>query len=104
MSQMLMATGHAACGKGTSATTAAAVEIECGFKPQYVRVVVIDTNCMATEWYEGMDAGKGVQLKENTGFKLAQLAANGITVNDRGFTLGTGCQVNAKAYYWVALG
>lgn len=100
----LLATGHAAVGDGTSASSAVAVTIECGFKPKYVKVLVIDTNCVATEWLEGMADAKGVQIKDSTGLKMAELSANGITVNDRGFIIGTAAQVNSKKYHWVAFG
>lgn len=104
MALMQMATAQGATGSGTSAATLAAVEVELGFKPKYVKVFVADTNCVATEWTDGMTAGKGIQLKENTGYKLTELSANGITVDDRGFTIGTSCQTASKKYYWVALG
>ena len=103
--QMFLASGHGAIGDGESAATAVAVEIETGFKPKYVRVVTMDeTNPYISEWFEGMDAGKGVQLADDTGYEVDEISANGITVGDRGFTLGTECQEDSRKYYWMALG
>lgn len=104
MSEMLMATAHGAVGDGTSAGTLAAIDVTIGFKPKYVKVFVVDTNCVSTEWTEGMAAAKGIQLKDASGFKLTELSANGITVSARGFTIGTSCQTASKKYHWIALG
>lgn len=99
---MQMSTSLGACGNGVSASTLAAVVINCGFKPKYVKVFVIDTACSVTEWIQGMAADKGVKL---TGVATnAELASGGITVSARGFTIGTGAQTASKAYHWVALG
>ncbi len=104
MPQMLLANGHGACGEGTAASTKAAVTIDCGFKPNYVKVITVDatTNSIMTEWVFGMTAAKGMQLKDDTTFKYTELAENGITVGDRGFVIGTGCQTNSKKYHWIA--
>jgi len=102
---MQMATSLGACGDGTTASTPAAVEINLGFKPKYVKVVVIDTTCAQTEWIQGMTAAKGVHLKvDAAAISFAELGADGITVSARGFTIGTAAQVASKKYHWVALG
>ena len=101
---MNIISGHAACGDGTAANPAVAVSISLGFQPRYVKVVTVDatTGSFSTEWIYGMAAAKGMQLKDDTTFKLTELAANGITVNSRGFTIGTACQLAAHKYHWVA--
>lgn len=104
MEQLFVGASHGAVGDGTSANPAVAVTINCGFKPKYVQAIVVDTNCVTTTWIYGMTAAKGVQSKEDTGYKSAELAATGITVTDRGFTLGASAQVATKKYHWIALG
>lgn len=110
-----LAAGQAAYGGGTSATTAAAVNVALGFVPKYVRVISLNTSVVVTEFIHGdddVDMGQGVQTKESSGFSAAVLSANGITVGDvvvdgkkvKGFTIGTACQTNSKAFMWIALG
>lgn len=103
---MLLTSGKGAVGGGTSATSAAAVTVAVGFKPKYVRIVAPAANKAGkvTEWFDGMTAAHAIEHKDDTGYSCAAITSNGITVSDRGFTIGTSCQVNSGKYYWLALG
>ena len=102
-----LATGQAAYGKATAAGSPAAIDVVLGFKPVHVKVITVDVaNSITTELIGGKTDGldEGIQYKENTGYKAAILAADGITINDKGFTIGTACQTANKPLVWMALG
>lgn len=103
---MLVTTTAGAVGSGTSAATAEAVSITCGFKPKYVCVVVpgATTTGIKTEWYYGMNDAYGIQSKNDTGAAIQEITADGITVSETGFTIGTACQIDGAVYRWIALG
>lgn len=92
---------------GTYTGTGAAVNVELGFTPTYVRVLNI-TDGDAGMTYIKPDGEDAANIAE--GAALATQAANGISAYDgtaagdsAGFTAGTAASVNAKVYYYVAL-
>lgn len=92
-----------AVGSYITTGTAAAIEIECGFKPRYVRVVNQTSGDME-EWFEGMtDAHAIKQVAAGT---RAAITSLGITPADDGFTIGLDLDINVtnEQLRWEALG
>ena len=83
--------------------TVAAREFVLGFKPRYVKVVN-ETDRITEEWFEGMAAAEGILRIANGTATL--ITSNGITVSDRGFTLGldTTIYISSKQYSILVLG
>lgn len=97
-----LAAGHSAGGVATS--TAAVITVNLGFKPKFVQCVNI-ADRITIEHYGGMDAGKGVKTIA-AGTRTYE-AANCITINANGFTIGTDAHLNpagSKAIYFMAIG
>ncbi len=112
-------------GHGVSAGSAEAVTINCGFKPRKVAVYVpMDTNAgLKVIWLDCSEVVSSASSQAKTDSDAANtaaenamaqgikfltadggtaLAANGITVDDGGFTIGTACQINSQDYFWEA--
>ena len=86
-------------GKFTSAGTLAAVTVTLGFKPTCVKTWTDDKK---VEFTTDMTAGKGFCVTQSTDVTFAELSANGITLTDDGFTIGTACQKISAVCYWQA--
>jgi len=84
-------------------TVAAYTYSDLGFKPRYIRVINTtsgDEEC----WIEGMTAAHAYKrVAAGTGAAITSL---GLTVTDRGFTLGLDTDINytSEQVYWVAIG
>lgn len=84
-------------------TVAAYQYTDLGFKPRYVKVIN-ETSGDTIEWIEGMADAEGYKrVAAGTG---ALVTSNGITVGERGFTLGldTDINVTSEQVSWVAFG
>jgi hypothetical protein len=94
-----------AVGRYLDTGTAAAFTITTGFKPRYVRVVNLGATGLASmEWFEGMTAATSFQtITDGT---ASVVGTTGITVGDRGFTVGINTDVNIanEQLSWIALG
>ncbi len=109
-----LALSHMASGQGTSASTAADVEITIGFRPRLIMTWNSDTtNSFNVVWADPRDKDDGGNwiaapltqgfVSSNTG-ATSILNSGGIEATDRGFTLGASCQRNSAKYAWVAFG
>ena len=87
-------------GKFTSASSLAAVTITLGFIPSAVKVWTDDKK---VEYTQDMTAGKGFATVQATDVSFAELSANGITLTDTGFKVGTSCQKASAVCYWQAI-
>lgn len=80
-------TGQIAVGKivfgADSITAADYIEIECGFKPKYVKVINV-TDRIAVEHYEGMTADTCVKTAANGAVTL-ETTNKGVTLQTNGF-------------------
>lgn len=65
--------------------TVAATSFTVGFRPRLVRVIN-ETSRDMMEWFEGMTDGHGV--KTVAAGTRTKVTSNGITVTDKGFTVG----------------
>lgn len=84
--------------------TEAAYEFsDLGFKPRYVKVINL-TSGDQMEWFEGMTAAHA--HKRVAAGTAAPITSLGITVGERGFTLGLDTDVNkdSEQVHWIALG
>ncbi len=84
-------------------TEAAYTYSDLGFKPRYVKVVNL-TSGDQEEWFEGMTAAHA--HKRIAAGTAAPITSLGITVSDRGFTIGLDTDINkdSEQVYWIALG
>lgn len=103
-----MSKGHFATG--TVEGTAAAINVELGFTPAYVKLINIDGDA-TLDWTEDMADDEGYKFV--AAGTNAQIATGGITPYAgsaasaaKGFTIGTDADVNASAetIMWVAFG
>lgn len=99
---------------GTYEGTGAAINIELGWVPDYVRVINVEDGDTVHEWFNGMGAGDAIKSQNvvdngvTGNSSLALLAANGIDSysaddNNDGFTVGTDLSENTKTYRYVAM-
>lgn len=89
---------------GTVEGTGSAINVKCGFKPRYVKLVNIDSATEEMlEWFEAMGAGYGMKHTNNT---FAMISTGGVSQYDtdyQGFTIGTDADVNASGETLVYL-
>lgn len=85
--------------------TGAAINVSCGFIPDYVRILNVTDGDITHEWFRGMTDGTGV----DTALAVAGNADNDISeyagdsTHSPGFTVGTDASENAKVYRYIAL-
>jgi hypothetical protein len=94
---------NVAVGSYIDTGTVAAFDINCGFKPRYVKIVN-ETSGDQEEWFEGMaDAEALKRVAAGTG---AMITSNGITPLNNGFTVGLDgdIHVTSEQLSWIALG
>lgn len=91
---------------GTYVGTGAAIDIELGWKPSYVRILNITDRDAGLTWFDTMPAGEAIA----EGAALATQAANGITPLDgtlaggkEGFTVGTAGSETGKTFAYIAM-
>jgi len=90
---------YAQTGTITVADPAAAVTVELGFAPSYVRAVNVN-NVVTYEHWTGMADGTSF----DTATELSLNAAGAITLTENGFTLGLDiCDTAADVVYWLAI-
>jgi hypothetical protein len=100
-----------ASGSYLDTGTAAAINIDCGFRPRYVKVVNVtvagESGC-AVEWFDGMTDAYAYKTHDagssEAGF--AVITSLGITPDSRGFTIGldTDLNVTSEQLHWIAIG
>ena len=84
--------------------TGAAINIELGWIPDYVKIINGTDADQIDEWQTGMDAGTSVQ----TNTAVSARSSNGISpyagddTHKKGFTIGSGISENAKVLYYQA--
>lgn len=102
---------------GSYTGTGAAINIELGFVPEYVRVVNTTDGDAAWEWFDNMTAAHAIAYNaiEDDGTTgnaaIAPITANGISpmAGDRttplrpGFTVGTALSESAKVFRYIAM-
>lgn len=90
-------------GKVTVANPAAAVTIELGFKPSYVRAFSVN-NLASYEHFVGMSDGTSLDTANHADTQISLNAAGSITLTANGFTLGLDiCDTAADVVYWLAV-
>lgn len=90
--------------------TAAAHDVNCGFKPKWVRVVN-ETGGHTLEWNDTMADAEGLKTTEDAGtVDIAMITSNGITPLDdgttKGFRIGLDTDINVvnEQVSWIAIG
>lgn len=91
---------------GTVEGTGSAINVKCGFKPRYVKLINIDSAAEEElEWFSSMGDGYGVK---RTGDAHSVISSDGISHYDtdfQGFTIGADSDVNAngETLCWLAI-
>lgn len=99
---------------GTYTGNAAAINIELGFTPDYVKIVNITDGDDAWEWFSNMPNASAIYYKgivdngATAAAALSKITANGVSpyaggpANAKGFTVGTALSENAKVFSYLA--
>lgn len=100
---------------GTYTGTAAAVNIELGWNPDYVRIINITDGDDAWEWFTGMAAASAIYSRNivdnatSGNGSLTKITSNGVSAynptnntNKKGFTAGSALSENGKTFAYVA--
>jgi len=95
---------NVAVGRYLEDETAAEFDIECGFKPRYVKIVNLAATGCSLEWYEGMADASA--FKRVTAGDMTVITTLGITPLARGFTVGLDLDLNVvnEQLSWIAIG
>lgn len=100
---------------GTYTGTGAAVNVEIGFAPDYIKIINVTDGDDAWEFFGGMTAGHAIYTRNvvdnaTTGnASMSRITANGISlrnptdfVGKHGFTAGSACSETGKTFAWIA--
>lgn len=100
---------------GSYTGTGAAINIELGFDPDYVRIINATDGDNIWEWFDGMAAGSALFTRTvvdnaTTGnSSLALITSNGVTKFNgnssvgKGFTAGSAISESGKTFRYVAM-
>lgn len=90
-------------GVVTVPNPAVATSVTVGFKPTYVEVFS-EENLTFYRHYAGMDDGKSIDVANHDTTQVSINAADGITLTDTGFTMGTDiCDTAGDTVRWLAI-
>jgi len=95
-----------ATGRYLTSSTAAAIEIACGFTPKFVSVLNM-TSGDSYQWMEGMaDASALKQVAAGTSSIITTLGITPSISTGQGFTIGLDLDVNVinEQLSWLAIG
>ena len=90
---------------GTYEGTGAAITLNLGFVPDYLRVINTEDGDAGWTWFKGMAAGTAI----GEGAALAAVGSNGVTAFEgtlaatKGVTLGTALSESGKTFHYVAM-
>lgn len=94
---------------GSFVGTAAAVNVELGFVPDYIRVWNETDGDEVYEWFKGMTNGHALKSGNSASTQFSKITANGIsayagTVADKsaGVTFGTALSESGKTFRYAA--
>lgn len=87
---------------GTYAGTGAAVSVDCGFKPVYVKIFNETDGDVSWECIQGLaDASAYQNINDDTA-QQSVISSNGITLSARGFSVGTALSESGKTFRYIA--
>lgn len=94
---------------GSYVGTGAAVTVELGFTPDYIRVWNETDGDEAYEWFKGMTNGHALKSANNASTQFSKITSNGIsgyagTVADKsaGITFGSALSESGKTWRYAA--
>jgi len=94
---------YARVGTATVANPAAAITVELGFAPSYVRVWNVN-NLTSYEYFAGMSAGTSLDNANHADTQNSVNAAGAITLTANGFTMGLDiCDTAADVVRYLAI-
>lgn len=94
---------------GTVEGTGAAINIELGFIPSYVKVYNYDDGVTQMEWFNGMTNAHGLKSTSSAHAKITSLGISAYAGTDggygKGFTIGadTDLNVDGETMYYMAV-
>lgn len=94
---------------GSYVGTAAAISVELGFVPDYIRVWNETDGDETYEWFKGMAAASALKSANNASTQFSKITSNGIsayagTVADKsaGVTFGSALSESGKTFRYAA--
>lgn len=94
---------------GSYVGTGAAINIELGFVPGYVRIWNATDGDTCWEWFNGLGAGDALQSANHASAQFSLITSNGVdayagTAADKaaGFTVGTALSESGKTFRYAA--
>jgi hypothetical protein len=94
---------------GTYTGTGAAINLQLGFVPDYVRIINVTDGNQSWEWTSEMTDGHAFQAVNNASTQFSRITSNGVSKyqgtsggNAAGITVGTALSTNAKVYHYIA--
>lgn len=95
---------------GSYTGTGAALNIQIGFVPDYVRIWNATDGDACWEWFNGMGASDALQSVNNASTQFSLITSNGVDAynpsnysNSPGFTVGTALSESGKTFRYVAI-
>lgn len=89
--------------------TGAAINVSCGFEPDYVRIWNATDGDTCWEWFRGMGAADALQSANHASAQFSLITSNGVDAYagsetaSKGFTVGTSLSESAKVFRYVAI-
>lgn len=94
---------------GSYVGTAAAINIELGFIPDFVEIYNATDGDVSWRWFKGMAAASALSHINHASVQQVLITSNGVTAyspadyaSEEGFTIGTALSENTKVFRYVA--
>lgn len=94
---------------GSYAGTGAAINIQLGWNPDYVRIWNETDGDETYEWFKGMTNGHALKSANNASTQFSKITSNGISAYDgvaggakKGFSIGSAVSESGKTFRWAA--
>lgn len=95
---------------GSYTGTGAAIDVELGWVPDYIRIWNATDGDETYEWFSGMAAANALKTANHASTQLALITSNGITAlnpkdfaKKKGFTVGTAISESTKVFRYIAV-
>ncbi len=94
---------------GSYVGTAAAINVQLGWTPDYVKVWNETDGDEIYEWFSGMTAGHALKSTNNASTQFSKITSNGVSAYSptdysakKGFTVGTAISESGKTFRYFA--
>lgn len=94
---------------GSYTGTGAAIDVQLGFTPDYVKIWNETDGDETYEWFSGMTAGHALKSANHASAQFSKITSNGISAlsptdytKKKGFSVGTAVSESAKIFRYAA--